>query len=60
MPVWISVHRKVIRSAMAAQSRGSLKIESHSWNGEFVATAVALRSSRSAKIWNSSGALSEE
>jgi hypothetical protein len=42
----------MIRSAVAAQSRGSLKIESHSLNGEFVATAVALRSCRSVKIWN--------
>ncbi|CAM5400451.1 hypothetical protein SANTM175S_05568 [Streptomyces antimycoticus] len=43
-----------MRSAMAAQSLGSPKILSHSANGEFVATAVALRSSRSVKIWNSS------
>lgn len=53
VPVWISVQRKVIRSAMAARGRGSLKIESHSLNGKFTATAVALRSSRSVTIWNS-------
>jgi hypothetical protein len=40
------VQRKVIRSAMA-QRRASPKILSHSVNGEFVATAVALHSSRS-------------
>jgi hypothetical protein len=40
------VQRNVIRSAMAAQSLGSLKILSHSANGELVATAVALRSWR--------------
>lgn len=42
MPVWMSVQRKVIRSVVAAQSRVSAKILSHSANGELVANAVAL------------------
>jgi hypothetical protein len=54
VPVSISVKRNVSRSAVAAQSLGSVKDLSHSVNGALEATAVALRSSRSVKIWNSS------
>lgn len=45
---------KAVVSAMAALRRASPKVLSHSVNGEFVATAVALHCSRSVKIWNGS------
>jgi hypothetical protein len=35
----LSVPRKVSRSTIAAQSRGSVKVRVHSMNGWFVATA---------------------
>lgn len=44
------------RSAMAAQSLGSVKILSHSAKGELVATAVALRSSRTDQQMGLAGA----
>lgn len=45
---------KVTRSTIAEQSRGSVKVCFHSENGALEAMAIARRSSRSVKTWNSS------
>jgi hypothetical protein len=49
VPVWMMW-------AMAAQSRGSVKVEVHSLKAALDAIAMEARSSRSVKTWNSSSA----
>src|SRR5262249_32044742 len=54
VPVSMMWALKVSRSTIALQSRASVKVRCHSENGALEAIAMARRSSRSVKIWNSS------